>query len=90
MLIQSRPDQSESPQNATPAEVKFTHCTICKVSSAKGKVQLVFETEISDAALLEHVKAAVGMSAGLVDITLVERSETGEDEKTRSAKKRKN
>lgn len=86
MLIQSRPIQSTN-SSAMPAEVIFTHCTICKVTSSKGKVQLVFETELSNTALLENVKAAVGLSAGLVDITLVERPDIVEE---KVSAKRKN
>ena len=87
MLIHSRPNSSQRASHATSTKVEFTHCTIRKITSSNGKVQLVFETELSDVALLEQVKAAVGMSAGLVDITLVERPDMGENEKVDAKRK---
>jgi hypothetical protein len=71
MRIHARP---QVPPQAL-VTVLLTQCHISKVVSAKGKVQVVLETELSEVAHLEDVKALVGLSAGLVDVSFKERPE---------------
>jgi hypothetical protein len=71
MRIHSKPKTAK--EEATT--VALTRCTISKVVSAKGKVQITLETELSDDSLLEDVKILVGLSAGEVDVIFRERPE---------------
>ena len=66
--------------NEEATTVALTRCSISKVVSQKGKVQVTLETELNDVAMLEDVKTLVGLSAGEVDVIFQERPPEAEAE----------